>query len=189
MGLREVLGSWPVWRQLRGDDRLGLGSAVTSPSTRATAPRTEQADFVGKSVCPFCAVGCAQRVHVRDGAITHIDGDPASPVSRGRLCARGASTLDLVAGPGRETTVKYRAPHATEWSELDLDTAMDMIADRVVAARDETWQATDDDGHRVNRTMGIAALGGAACDNEENYLVKKLWTALGAVQIENQARI
>lgn len=189
MGLGDLLRSWPVWRQLRGDDRWGLGEAVTSPRTRALAPRTADADYVARSVCPFCAVGCAQRIHVRDGQVTHIDGDPASPVSRGRLCARGASSLDLVAGPARETTVKYRAPYAREWSDLDLDTAMDMIADRVLAARDATWQAHDDDGNPVNRAMGLAALGGAACDNEENYLVKKLWTALGAVQIENQARI
>jgi formate dehydrogenase major subunit len=189
MGLGERLGSWPVWRQLRGPDRLGLREAVTSPATRALSSRTAEVDHVAQSVCPFCAVGCAQRIHVRDGEITHIDGDPASPVSRGRLGARGASSLDLVAGPSRETRVKYRAPHAREWSELDVDTAMDMIADRVIAARDATWQETDADGHRVDRTNGIAALGGAACDNEENYLVKKLWTALGAVQIENQARI
>lgn len=189
MGLRDLLSSWPVWRQLRGSDRLGLSTAVTSASTRAIAPRTADDDYVAQSVCPFCAVGCAQRIHVRDGEVTHIDGDPASPVSRGRLCARGSSTLDLVAGPGRETTVKYRAPYATEWSELDLDTAMDMIADRVIDARDRSWQTHDDDGNPVDRAMGIAALGGAACDNEENYLVKKLFNALGVVQIENQARI
>lgn len=189
MGLTDLLGAWPVWRQLRGPDRWGLSEAVTSPATRATASPTADADHVAASVCPFCAVGCAQRVHVADGEITHIDGDPASPVSRGRLCARGSSSLDLVAGPGRETSVKYRAPHASEWSELDLDTAMDMIADRVIAARDDSWQELDDDGERVDRATGLAALGGATLDNEENYLIKKLWTALGAVQLENQARI
>ena len=189
MGLADLLGSWPVWRQLRGPDRLGLSQAVTSPATQATASPTADADHVAASVCPFCAVGCAQRVHVRDGEIAHIDGDPASPVSRGRLCARGASSLDLVAGPARETTVKYRAPYARQWSQLDLGTAMDMIADRVIAARDASWQERDADGHQVNRATGLAALGGAVLDNEENYLVKKLWTALGAVQLENQARI
>lgn len=189
MPLRKLLASWPVVRQLTGEDRLGLGSAVQSSTSAALQPRTADADRTVQSVCPFCAVGCGQRVHVKDGEILHIEGDPDSPISRGRLCPRGSSSLDLVEGPGRERRIKYRRPHGTEWEELDLETAIDMIADRFIAARERSWQDTDDQGNRLNRTMKIAALGGAALDNEENYLIKKLFTALGAIQIENQARI
>jgi formate dehydrogenase major subunit len=133
-------------------------------------------------------VGCGQLVYVEDEKVTQIEGDPASPVSRGRLCPKGSATKQLVTNPLRETKVRYRRPHATDWEDLDLDTAMDMIADRVIRTRNETW-SWEEDGKRVRRTMGIAMLGGATLDNEENYLIKKLGTALGAVQIENQARI
>jgi formate dehydrogenase major subunit len=143
---------------------------------------------VVKSVCPFCAVGCGQNVYVKDGAVTQIEGDPDSPVSRGRLCPRGSSSLQLTTGPQRETRVLYRRPGGTGWEPLELDTAMDMIADRVIRSRRQGWQ-WEVDGQRTRRTLGIASLGGATLDNEENYLIKKLFTALGAVQIENQARI
>jgi formate dehydrogenase major subunit len=126
---------------------------------------------------------------VRDGEVTQIEGDPASPVSRGRLCPKGSASLSLVTSPSRVTTVRYRRPHGTEWEDLDLDTAMDMIADRVVETRRRTWEWADDHGRRTRRTLGIASLGGATLDNEENYLMKKLYTAMGAIQIENQARI
>ena len=142
-----------------------------------------------KSVCPFCAVGCAQRVFVKDEQIVQIEGDPDSPISRGRLCPKGSATKQLVTSPSRVTTVKYRRPYATDWEDLDLDTAMEMIADRVLDARRKGWQDADDEGRPLNRTMGLASLGGATLDNEENYLMKKLYSALGAVQIENQARI
>jgi formate dehydrogenase major subunit len=180
---------WPVLRQLTGRDPSGRGSAVKSRRSFELTPRTATADTVVQSICPYCAVGCGQRVFVEDGAVTQIEGDPDSPVSRGHLCPKGAASKGLVTAPGRLRTVKYRRPHGTEWEDLDLDTAMDMIADRVVAARRESWQWTDDAGQRVRRTMGIASLGGATLDNEENYLMKKLYTALGAVQVENQARI
>ncbi|MEY2475841.1 MAG: formate dehydrogenase major subunit [Actinomycetota bacterium] len=191
--MRKLIASWPAARQLAGD-RLGLGRAARSPRSEELVPRTVEADSVTKSVCPYCAVGCGQRVFVQDGRITQIEGDPDSPISRGRLCPKGAATRGLVQAPTREYRIKYRRPHGTEWEELDLDRAMDMIAERVIATRRATWQ--DDiemDGHegpvRVRRTMGIASLGGATLDNEENYLMKKLYTALGAIQIENQARI
>jgi formate dehydrogenase major subunit len=180
---------WPALRQLTSADRLGLGRAVASPKTLALKPRTEEADAVVKSVCPYCAVGCGQRVYVKEGRVTQIEGDPDSPISRGRLCPKGSASKELVTGPGREYKIKYRAPHGTEWEELSLERAMDMIADRVIDARRRTWQDTDDQGRPVRRTMGIASLGGATLDNEENYLMKKLYTALGAIQIENQARI
>ena len=188
MGDRSFLG-WPVLRQLRTGDFLGRGPAVTSPTTRATVARTATSDRVVKSVCPYCAVGCGQNIFVKDDKIVQIEGDPDSPISRGRLCPKGSASEQLVNSPTRQTRVLYRAPYATEWTHLSLDEATDMIADRVIETRRRTWQDTDDQGRRLNRTMGIASLGGATLDNEENYLSKKLYTALGAIQIENQARI
>jgi formate dehydrogenase major subunit len=128
-------------------------------------------------------------VYVRDERVVQIEGDPASPISRGRLCPKGSASKQLVTGSHRAEQVLYRAPYATEWTRLDLQTAMGMIADRVVAARRKGWQDTDELGRPVRRTLGLASLGGATLDNEENYLIKKLFTAMGAVQIENQARI
>ncbi len=190
MGVRETILSWPVARQLRpGGDHLALGRAARSPRTDDVRPRTEDADRVVPSVCPFCAVGCGQRIYVRGDEILHIEGDPASPVSRGRLCARGSSTKELVTGDARVTTVRYRRPHGRDWEDLSLAQAMDMIAERIVAARAAHWQDADEHGVPLNRTLAFGTLGGAACDNEENYLIKKLFTALGALQIENQARI
>ena len=180
---------WPVLRQLRSGDVFGRGPAVTSATTRETTPRTATADRVVQSVCPFCAVGCGQRIYVKDEKVVGIEGDPDSPISRGRLCPKGASSEQLVNNPLRQTKIRYRAPYATEWQDLDLHTALDMIADRFVEARRHGWQELDEKGRKLRRTMGIASLGGATLDNEENYLIKKLFTAAGAIQIENQARI
>jgi formate dehydrogenase major subunit len=144
---------------------------------------------VVRSVCPYCAVGCGQLVTIKDQQVTQIEGDPDSPISRGRLCPKGSASKSLVTSPTRQTTIKYRRPYATGWEELPLDRAMAMIADRVLNTRADTWQPHDQHGRRVNRTLGLASLGGATLDNEENYLIKKLFTALGAIQIENQARI
>ena len=188
-GLSKTFLSWPVVRQLTGPDPLGRGPAARSQRTEELTARTETADRVARSVCPYCAVGCGQRVYVKDEQVVQIEGDPDSPVSRGRLCPKGSASKNLVTSPMRQTTVRYRRPYGTEWEDLDLETAMDMIADRMLKARDETWQDEDEAGNKVRRTMGIAGLGGATLDNEENYLIKKLWTAMGAVQIENQARI
>jgi formate dehydrogenase major subunit len=182
------LDSWPVYRQLTGSDPLGRGKAARSKATEATVSRTATADRVAKSVCPYCAVGCAQNVYVKDEKVVQIEGNPDSPINRGRLCPKGSASKQLVTSPTRVTTVKYRRPFGTDWEDLDLDTAMEMIADRVLEARRKGWQE-EDGGKRVNRTMGIASLGGATLDNEENYLMKKLYSALGAIQIENQARI
>jgi len=179
---------WPVLRQLRGTDRLGRGAAVKSARSAHLQPRLATADKVVKSVCPYCAVGCGQNVYVQDGKVTQIEGDPDSPVSRGRLCPKGSASLQLTTGSAREYKVRYRRPYAADWEDLDLDTAMDMVADRVIRTRRETWE-WESDGKAVRRTMGIASLGGATLDNEENYLIKKLFTALGAIQIENQARV
>jgi formate dehydrogenase major subunit len=180
---------WPVVRQVLSGDVLARGPAVTSPRTRALTPRTLTADRVVQSVCPYCAVGCGQRIYVKDEKVVQIEGDPDSPVSRGRLCPKGSASEQLVNSPGRQTRVLYRAPHAAGWQHLDRDTAIDMVADRFIESRRRTWQDRDDEGHPLRRTMGIASLGGATLDNEENYLIKKLFTAAGAVQIENQARI
>jgi formate dehydrogenase major subunit len=188
MADRQFLG-WPVLRQLRGKDPLGRGPAVRSARTDAISPRIAHADRVAKSVCPYCAVGCGQKIYVKDGSVIQIEGDPDSPVSRGHLCPKGSASKNLVTSPLRQTKVRYRRPYGTEWEDLDLDTAMNMIADRVVKARNDTWQDIDDNGRSVRRTLGIASLGGATLDNEENYLIKKLFTAAGAIQIENQARI
>jgi formate dehydrogenase major subunit len=179
---------WPAYRQATGKDRLGLGAAAKSAKTQRITPRTKTADKVVKSVCPYCAVGCGQNVYVAKDKVVQIEGDPDSPVSRGRLCPKGSASLQLTTGDARQYDVIYRPPHGTEWERLDLDTAMDMIADRVIKARNDGWQ-WEHHGHRTRRTMGFASLGGATLDNEENYLIKKLFTALGAIQIENQARI
>jgi formate dehydrogenase major subunit len=182
------IGSWPVLRQLGQGDALGRGAAVRSSHTDHLTARTTTADRVVDSICPYCAVGCGQKVYVKDGEVVQIEGDPNSPVSRGRLCPKGSASKQLVTQPGRVTTVRYRRPGGTDWEDLDADTALDMIADRVIATRRQTW-TWDENGKRVRRTLGIASLGGATLDNEENYLMKKLYTAMGAVQIENQARI
>jgi formate dehydrogenase major subunit len=189
VGVRTWIEGWPVYRQLTGADPLGRGAAAMSPRSAALTARTETADSVARSVCPYCAVGCGQRVYVSDGRVTQIEGDPDSPISRGRLCPKGSASKSLVTSDRRPRRVLYRAPYGTEFTELDLDTAMEMIADRVVAARAATWEDSDDQGRPLNRTLGISSLGGATLDNEENYLIKKLFTALGAIQIENQARI
>ncbi|RCW46255.1 formate dehydrogenase major subunit [Halopolyspora algeriensis] len=187
MGVRDWLG-WPLFRQLGAGDPYGRGAAAKSSTSEHLTPRTQTAQKVVKSVCPYCAVGCGQNVYVSDDKVTQVEGDPDSPVSRGRLCPKGAASLQLTTGSARMHQVLHRRPNSTEWETLDLDTAMDMIADRVIATRRQGWQ-WEQNGVRTRRTMGIASLGGATLDNEENYLIKKLFTALGAVQIENQARV
>jgi formate dehydrogenase major subunit len=186
---RKTFLSWPVVRQLTGEDPLGRGAAARSARTAGIRPRTATADRVVQSICPYCAVGCGQKVFVKDEKVVQIEGDPDSPVSRGRLCPKGSASEQLVNSPGRVRTVRYRRPFGTDWEDLPLEKAVDMVAERMLDTRARTWQDVDHQGHRVNRTLGFASLGGATLDNEENYLIKKLFTALGAVQIENQARI
>ncbi len=183
------LSRWPVIEQIRRRDFKGLGATAFSPRTEDLGSRTTEADEIVRSICPYCAVGCGQLVYVKDGKITDIEGDPDSPISAGCLCPKGAATFQLVTGWHRTKTVLYRKPYATEWETLPLEQAMEMVAQRVKQTRDETWEATDPKGQIANRTLGIAHLGGATLDNEENYLLKKLYTALGIVQVENQARI
>jgi formate dehydrogenase major subunit len=183
MKLGEAFARWPVVRQLTEGDPLGLGKAAQSERSKVLRPRLEHADHVVQSICPYCAVGCGQLVYVQDGEVSHIEGDPASPISRGRLCPKGQASKSYVQSPLREYKVKYRRPYGRHWEELSLDEAMEMIAERIVETRAASWDAEQ------NRTLAIGNLGGATLDNEENYLIKKLCVALGIVQVENQARI
>jgi formate dehydrogenase major subunit len=180
---------WPVWKQLAAGDIAGLGRTAFSKRSIELTPRTRSADKVVKSICPYCGVGCGQTVYVRHGKITDIEGDPDSPISQGCLCPKGAATFQLVTGSHRVHRVLYRRPGGTEWEPIPLETAMDMVAERVKKTRDDHWEYSDAEGHPLRRTLAIAHLGGATLDTEETYFIKKLFTALGMVQIENQARI
>ena len=162
---------------------------IVSRRTRTLQPRTREADRVVRSVCPYCAVGCGQLVYAKGSRILDIEGDPDSPISTGRLCPKGAATFQLVTGSHRVKHALYRRPGGKEWETVPLERAMDMVAMRVAQTREETWEEEDEEGTHVKRTLGIAHLGGATLDDEENYLIKKLFTALGVVQVENQARI
>lgn len=185
----ENLPVWPVLKQLENRDLKGLGASAASPRSEQLSSRTVQADRVVSSVCPYCGVGCGQLVYVRENKIVDIEGDPRSPISNGCLCPKGAATFQLVTGAHREHHVLHRRPFGTSWERIPLERAMEMVAERVKDTRDRHWQDSDEDSHAVRRTMAIAHLGGATLDNEENYLIKKLFTALGIVQVENQARI
>jgi formate dehydrogenase major subunit len=178
----------PFLRQLAGDP-LGLGRAAQSRRSRKLKPRTQTADRVVQSVCPYCAVGCGQKVYAKDGKVVQIEGDPDSPISRGRLCPKGAASEKLVNQPGRVTQVLYRRPRGTDWEWIPLEQATDMIADRIIKTRAETWEEENEDGKPLKRTLGMHILGGATLDSEENYLIKKFFSAAGALSIENQARI
>jgi formate dehydrogenase major subunit len=184
-----AIPEWPVFRQIRDISFDALGSPAFSKRSESLEPRTKHADKVVGSVCPYCAVGCGQLVYIKNEKIIDIEGDPASPVSNGCLCPKGAATFQLVTGSYRVNQVLYRRPYGTRWEQIPLDQAMEMVAQRVKKAREETWEDKDENGNPLRRTMSMAHLGGATLDNEENYLIKKLFTALGIVQIENQARI
>ena len=166
----------------------GMGPHAVSKNTKGAGSRIAGLKAT-ESVCPYCAVGCGQIVYTRDGELVDIEGNPNSPINQGTLCPKGSASRQLIQQPGRLTKVKYRRPGGTEWEELDLETAMDMIADRIVRTREETWEDADGEGRPLNRTLGMAFLGGATLDTEENYLIKKAFTAMCAIQIENQARI
>ena len=152
-------------------------------------PRTRDADDVVVSVCPYCAVGCSQLVYVKDRRITDVEGNPDSPINEGTLCPKGASTYRYLVNPNRLTSVRYRAPYSDHWEDRPLDWAMDRIAQRVYETREATFQETNEEGEPINNTLAIGSLGGATLDNEENYLITKLFHSLGMVCIENQARI
>ena len=180
---------WPLLKQIKNRDLNADGKTSMSARTMNLQSRTRDADKVVRSICPYCAVGCGQLVYVKNERIIDIEGDPDSPISEGCLCPKGSATFQLVTGTGREKQVLYRKPYATDWTPIPLSQATEMIAQRVKQARDENWEATTADGDVVNRTLSMAHLGGATLDNEENYLLKKLYCSLGIVQVENQARI
>jgi formate dehydrogenase major subunit len=187
MLIKKLLSEWPLLKQLRtGAD--GTGTESMTEQTRNLRPKTDGAQ-VARSICPYCGVGCGQLVYHKEGKLISIEGDPQSPISRGHLCPKGADTHELHTHPGRLKKVKYRAPYSKAWRELDLDQAMDMVAQRLWDARDRTFQQTRD-GEVLMQTTAVAHLGGATLDIEENYLIKKLFTAgLGMVCLSNQARI
>ena len=183
----DLLSRWPLIQQIRaGAD--GTGPESMSERTRNLQPKHHGAE-VTRSICPYCGVGCGQLVYHKNGKLISIEGDPESPISRGHLCPKGADTYGLHTHPGRLKRVKYRRPYSNQWEQLELETAMDMVADRVWESRERTFQETLD-GKLLMQTTAIAHLGGATLDNEENYLIKKLFTAgLGMVCLSNQARI
>jgi formate dehydrogenase major subunit len=185
--LKTLLSRWPLIEQIRsGVD--GTGAESMTQRTRELRPKNDGAG-VARSICPYCGVGCGQLVYHKQGKLISIEGDPESPISRGHLCPKGADTFELHTHPGRLKKVKYRAPYSRRWQEIELETAMDMVADRAWDTRDRTFQEARD-GESLMQTTAMAHLGGATLDNEENYLIKKLFTAgLGMVCVSNQARI
>jgi formate dehydrogenase major subunit len=185
---RRFVEDWSLPRQLRGED--AESKAAESHGSRTLRPRLEEADRIGTNICPYCAVGCAQLVYAKGGRVIHVEGDPRSPINQGTLCPKGAATFGWLSSDTRLTKVRYRAPYSNRWEERPLDWAMDRIAKLVKRTRDETFVHALPDGNVVNHTLGFASLGGATLDNEENYLIKKLFGGgLGAVWIENQARV
>lgn len=170
--------------------RTHVGAVPNAISERSKhlQPRIHDARMF-RSVCPYCAVGCGQRVYVKDEKVIDIEGDPDSPISAGCLCPKGAASFGLVVNPNRWTTVKYRAPYSTEWEDKPLEWAMDRIAQRVYETREVTFRERDENGNPINQLTTIGSLGGATLDNEENYLITKLFHSWGMVSIENQARI
>jgi formate dehydrogenase major subunit len=185
--LKDLLSRWPLITQIRtGAD--GTGPEAMSERTLTLKPKHEGAQ-VTRSICPYCAVGCGQLIYHKTGRLISIEGDPESPISRGHLCPKGADTYELHTHASRLTRVKYRRPYSRQWEEINLETAMDMVADRVWESRERSFQETRA-GEPLMQTTAIGHLGGATLDNEENYLIKKLFTAgLGMVCLSNQARI
>ena len=182
------LKDWGLPKQLAGQSVYG--EAAKSTTSKEMRPRLERADRVGTGVCPYCAVGCGQLIYAKNGRPIHIEGDPRSPINQGTLCPKGAGTLGMLLSPKRVTSVLYRAPHAREWEVKPLDWAMERIAQLTKSTRDETFAEMLPDGRLINQTLGVGSLGGATMDNEENYLIKKLFGGgLGMINIENQARI
>ena len=185
---REFIRDWSLPRQLAGQPLFTDASRAHASDT--LRPRLEQADRVGTSVCPFCAVGCGQLIYAKNGKPIHIEGDPRSPVNQGTLCPKGAGTLGMLLSPERISTALYRAPYSDRWEERPLDWCMERVAQLTKETRDASFVEALPDGREVNHTLGVASLGGATMDNEENYLIKKLFAGgLGMVSIENQARI
>jgi len=186
--LAELLGRWPVVKQIRKGDFRATGETAWSQRTRNLKPKIHDCTET-RSICPYCGVGCGQVIYHKNNQIVQIEGDADSPISRGHLCPKGANTKELHMHPQRLKKVKYRRPFSKRWKDLDLEVAMDMIADRVWETRQRSFKERQD-GETVMHTEAIAHLGGATLDDEENYLIKKLFTGgLGIVCVSNQARI
>src|SRR6266850_4067566 len=170
---------------------LGLEPETLRAATVPLGWKIERTEVV-PSICPYCAVGCGQLMHVRDGKLINIEGNPDSPISRGNLCPKGAASFQLTVNPNRQTKCLHRKPGASAWEEIELERAMDMIAERTKRTRDQSFQRTVRIGDReviVNHTLALGSLGGATLDNEWNYAQAKFWRGLGGVFLENQARI
>jgi len=178
-----------LWSKIKNH----VGVTVKHPISQATRDLRARTSDPGVkktvSVCPYCAVGCSTLIYHRDGRIMDIEGNPDSPINAGTLCPKGSAQFGLMNSPYRQTKVKYRRPYSEEWEDLSLDEAMDMIAARVKKTRDENWEDKDEDGKTLSRSMAVASVGGATIDNEENYLITKLFHSLQFVRITNQARI
>lgn len=199
--LLDYVRDWPISRQItrviesaqplsHEIAELGMGDESISRRTREIQPRTRDADKVTSSVCPYCAVGCSTLIYSQNGHVTDIEGNPDSPINAGTLCPKGAATYQLTVNPDRVTTVLYRAPHSDHWEQRPLSWAMDRIAERIKETRDQGFVHQREDGTVINQATNLAVLGGATLDNEENYVIKKLFTGgLGVVWLENQARI
>jgi formate dehydrogenase major subunit len=186
--LGRLLERWPVVKQIKTGDWRATGETAWSEETRDLKPKIHDCEQT-RSICPYCGVGCGQVIYHKNNQIVQIEGDPDSPISRGHLCPKGANTKELHIHPHRLTKVKYRRAYSTRWEDIDLELAMDMIADRVWQSRRRTFKEQQD-GQTVMHTEAVAHLGGATLDNEENYLIKKLFTGgLGMVCVSNQARI
>ena len=183
------LFEWPLLKQIGKGDPHALGDISASDRTHSLTSRPRKADRVVASICPYCAVGCGQSVYVKDEKIIDIEGDRNSPISEGCLCPKGSATFQLVTSNLREKQVLYRKPYGAEWEPVPLSQAMEMVAQRIKKARDKDFETKNEKGDGVNRTLSLAHLGGATLDNEENYLLKKLYSSLGVIQVENQARI
>ena len=187
--LKDLLVHWPVVQQIKKGDLRATGDTSYSDETKNLKPKTHGAE-VSRSICPYCGVGCGQLIFHKDGKMISVEGDPESPISRGHLCPKGADTFQLHTHANRLTKVKYRAPFSKQWTEIGLEEAMDMVAERVWATREKSFVERNEKGEVLMHTLAMAHLGGATLDNEENYLIKKLFTGgLGMVAVSNQARI
>ncbi len=185
----KVTDAESLWTKIKNH----VGTTVEHPVSPATRNLKARINDPGVkktvSVCPYCAVGCSTLVYHRDGRMLDIEGNPDSPINAGTLCPKGSATFGMHVSPHRWTTVRYRRPYSTEWEDLSLDEALNMIAARVKKSREENWQEEQEDSKPLNRTMSMVSIGGAAIDNEENYLITKLFHTMGMVRVTNQARI
>ena len=185
-GFLKISGAAAAGTALGGVAGLGLQPKRAHAAAQALRIQNTKAF---PSVCPYCAVGCGTLVHVANGQIVNIEGNPDSPVNQGTLCPKGAAIYQLHVNPNRQTKVLHRPPGGTSWEEMDLNTAMDRVAQLVKKTRDETFVVQDSSSKKVMASEAIFSLGGATMDNEWNHVQQKLMRGIGVTPIENQARI